>query len=98
MPSTWSCAKQIISNDGLGTRGLLKGLTATLGRHGLFNAVYFGSYHNLKRALLSPEVSKHVFAHMMGVISSYNLIIFSHRIQYPYDSCWGSQLAHLQAQ
>ncbi|XP_042533834.1 mitochondrial 2-oxodicarboxylate carrier [Dipodomys spectabilis] len=47
-PSTLSYAKQIIKKDGLGLRGLNKGLTATLGRHGAFNMAYFGFYHNVK--------------------------------------------------
>lgn len=56
MPSTWSTARHIIKSEGFGSKGLLKGITATLGRHGLFNAVYFGSYYNMKRFFVSPEV------------------------------------------
>lgn len=56
MPSTWLTARQIIRSEGFGSKGLLKGITATLGRHGLFNAVYFGSYYNMKRFFVSPEV------------------------------------------
>eukprot|EP00731_Ephydatia_muelleri_P021980 Em0014g571a len=58
-PSSWSCARDIARRDGFGTRGLYKGLTATLGRHGVWNAVYFGCYHNLK-SLLTPSQSASV--------------------------------------
>ncbi|KFO29773.1 Mitochondrial 2-oxodicarboxylate carrier [Fukomys damarensis] len=47
-PSTLAYARQIIKKEGLGRRGLNKGLTATLGRHGVFNMVYFGFYFNVK--------------------------------------------------
>lgn len=47
-PSTWSVTKEIVRKDGFGLRGLNIGLTASLGRNGLFNMVYFGFYHNVK--------------------------------------------------
>lgn len=47
-PSTLSYARHIIKKEGLGLRGLNKGFTATLGRHGVFNMVYFGFYYNVK--------------------------------------------------
>jgi hypothetical protein len=56
MPGTWYFAREIVKNDGFGTKGLLKGMTATLARNGLFNAVYFGSYYNMKLLFVSPEV------------------------------------------
>ena len=56
MPGTWYFAREIVKKDGFGTKGLLKGMTATLGRNGLFNAVYFGSYYNMKLLFVSPEV------------------------------------------
>lgn len=46
--SAFTVARQIIREEGLGTQGLSKGLTATLGRHGVWNMVYFGFYHNMK--------------------------------------------------
>ncbi|XP_018804215.1 PREDICTED: mitochondrial 2-oxodicarboxylate carrier [Bactrocera latifrons] len=46
--STWSVAKRIVKTDGLGFRGLNKGVTATMGRNGTFNMVYFGFYHSVK--------------------------------------------------
>ncbi|XP_051478576.1 mitochondrial 2-oxodicarboxylate carrier isoform X2 [Apus apus] len=50
-PSSFVQARQIIKTEGLGFQGLNKGLTATLGRHGVFNMVYFGFYFNVKNIL-----------------------------------------------
>jgi solute carrier family 25 2-oxodicarboxylate transporter 21 len=50
---TMKTAREILAKDGFGIKGLNKGLTATLGRHGVFNMVYFGFYHNVKN--LVPE-------------------------------------------
>ncbi|KAM5242405.1 mitochondrial 2-oxodicarboxylate carrier isoform 3-T3 [Hipposideros larvatus] len=50
-PSTMSYARHIIKKEGLGLQGLNKGFTATLGRHGVFNMVYFGFYHNVKNMI-----------------------------------------------
>ncbi|XP_060118719.1 mitochondrial 2-oxodicarboxylate carrier isoform X1 [Heteronotia binoei] len=47
-PSTFGKARQIIQANGFGLEGLNKGLPATLGRHGVFNMVYFGFYFNVK--------------------------------------------------
>lgn len=55
MPSTWLVAREIVRNDGFGTRGLAKGFHATVLRNGMFNGVYFGSYYNMKH-FLPPEV------------------------------------------
>ena len=41
---------------GFGTKGLNKGITATLGRHGVFNMVYFGFYHNIKGMIPEAQV------------------------------------------
>ncbi|XP_037690796.1 mitochondrial 2-oxodicarboxylate carrier isoform X6 [Choloepus didactylus] len=50
-PSTVGYARYIIKKDGFGLQGLNKGLTATLGRHGVFNMVYFGFYYNVKNMI-----------------------------------------------
>ncbi|XP_017872141.1 PREDICTED: mitochondrial 2-oxodicarboxylate carrier [Drosophila arizonae] len=50
---TFDVARDIVRNDGIGLRGLNKGLTATMGRNGIFNMVYFGFYHSVKN--LVPE-------------------------------------------
>ena len=53
-PSTWSVAREIIKEDGMGKNGLLgKGITATMGRNGFFNMIYFGFYHSTRSWLPS---------------------------------------------
>lgn len=47
-PSTFQMAKSIYAEGGLGLNGLNRGLTSTLGRHGIWNMVYFGFYHNVR--------------------------------------------------
>ena len=39
--STWATGRAIVREHGLGLRGLNRGLSATLGRHGVFNMIYF---------------------------------------------------------
>lgn len=56
-PSTFAQARNIINADGFGLRGLNKGLTSTLGRHGVFNMIYFGFYFNVKDAIPASQVS-----------------------------------------
>ncbi|XP_059135850.1 mitochondrial 2-oxodicarboxylate carrier [Peromyscus eremicus] len=56
-PSTFAYARQIIKKEGLGLRGLNKGFTATLGRHGIFNMVYFGFYHNVRNMIPASKDS-----------------------------------------
>ncbi|KAJ3613393.1 hypothetical protein NHX12_019642, partial [Muraenolepis orangiensis] len=49
-------ARLIINSGGFGLKGLNKGLTSTLGRHGVFNMIYFGFYFNVKDAIpASPD-------------------------------------------
>ncbi|CAH0560951.1 unnamed protein product [Brassicogethes aeneus] len=45
-PSTWAVTKGILKAEGFA--GLNKGVTATIGRNGVFNCVYFGFYHSVK--------------------------------------------------
>ena len=56
--STYAVAREIIKEHGFGDRGMFKGLTSTLGRHGVFNMVYFGFYHNVKGIIPEQQVSK----------------------------------------
>uniref|UniRef100_A0A1Q3FD98 Mitochondrial 2-oxodicarboxylate carrier n=1 Tax=Culex tarsalis TaxID=7177 RepID=A0A1Q3FD98_CULTA len=53
VPSTWAVTRQIINESGFGLGGLNRGLTATIGRNGVFNMIYFGFYHSVKGVL--PE-------------------------------------------
>lgn len=57
VPSTWSVTRKIIVSDGLGLRGINKGLFATIARNGVYNMIYFGNYHTLKGSLPSYEAS-----------------------------------------
>ncbi|XP_043372897.1 mitochondrial 2-oxodicarboxylate carrier isoform X10 [Dermochelys coriacea] len=66
-PSTFVQAWRIITADGLGFRGLNKGLTATLGRHGVFNMVYFGFYFNVKNIIPVNEEPTLEFLRKFGI-------------------------------
>lgn len=55
-PSSFAQARHIIKTDGFGSKGLNKGLTSTLGRHGVFNMIYFGFYFNVKDAIPTSQV------------------------------------------
>uniref|UniRef100_A0A3Q2NNT6 Mitochondrial 2-oxodicarboxylate carrier n=1 Tax=Fundulus heteroclitus TaxID=8078 RepID=A0A3Q2NNT6_FUNHE len=75
-PSAFAQARRIMKSDGFGLRGLNKGLTSTLGRHGVFNMIYFGFYFNVKDAIpTSPDptlefLRKFTIGLMSGTISS----------------------------
>lgn len=56
-PSSFAQARRIIKSDGFGLKGLNKGLTSTLGRHGVFNMIYFGFYFNVKDAIPTNPVN-----------------------------------------
>lgn len=58
VPSTWSVTREIVRTNGLGNRGLNKGLTATIARNGVFNMVYFGFYHSVKGVIPEYQVCK----------------------------------------
>lgn len=55
MPTTWTVTKEIVRKDGLGLRGLNKGITATMARNGVFNMVYFGFYHSVRPLVPQPK-------------------------------------------
>lgn len=48
VPTTWAATRLIVAEHGIGSRGLNRGLTATIGRNGVFNMLYFGFYHSMK--------------------------------------------------
>uniref|UniRef100_A0A915IDX5 Mitochondrial 2-oxodicarboxylate carrier n=1 Tax=Romanomermis culicivorax TaxID=13658 RepID=A0A915IDX5_ROMCU len=56
--SAFATAREIIKANGFGDAGLNKGLTSTLGRHGVWNMIYFGLYHSLKGAYPPPKNNK----------------------------------------
>uniref|UniRef100_A0AC35TNU9 Mitochondrial 2-oxodicarboxylate carrier n=1 Tax=Rhabditophanes sp. KR3021 TaxID=114890 RepID=A0AC35TNU9_9BILA len=53
--SSAQMAREIIRKDGMGTKGLYLGISATFARHGVWNAVYFGVYHSFKHLLPKSE-------------------------------------------
>jgi len=67
-PSTGKVAREILKVDGYlgkpnGNGGLLnKGITATMGRNGFFNMVYFGFYHSVKNHFTPYEDPRAEFA------------------------------------
>ncbi|XP_003390974.2 PREDICTED: uncharacterized protein LOC100637563 [Amphimedon queenslandica] len=73
-PGTFSHARVIISKDGFGLNGLYKELGATVWRHGVWNAIYFGFYHNMKGFFISsesPSISKRLaLGTIAGTIAS----------------------------
>lgn len=66
VPSTWEVTRRIVQENGLGFRGLNKGVTATIARNGCFNMVYFGFYHSVKGLLPEFDVS---------IVSIQNIVI-----------------------
>ena len=54
-PGTFAVTKRILNQDGFGSRGLYKGVGATIGRHGVFNMIYFGFYHSVKNYVPAYE-------------------------------------------
>ncbi|XP_049452485.1 mitochondrial 2-oxodicarboxylate carrier isoform X2 [Epinephelus fuscoguttatus] len=75
-PSSFAQARHIINANGFGLNGLNKGLTSTLGRHGVFNMIYFGFYFNVKDAIpTNPDptlefLRKFAIGLVSGTISS----------------------------
>lgn len=66
-PSSFAYARDIIKTQGLGLRGLNKGLTATLGRHGVFNMIYFGFYFNVKNIIPANKDPSIEFLRKLGI-------------------------------
>lgn len=75
-PSSFSQARKIIKAGGFGLNGLNRGLTSTLGRHGIFNMIYFGFYFNVKDAIPASQdptlefLRKFTIGLVSGTISS----------------------------
>ncbi|XP_078418934.1 mitochondrial 2-oxodicarboxylate carrier isoform X3 [Cetorhinus maximus] len=66
-PSTFAYASEMIRTQGFGLQGLNKGLTATLGRHGVFNMIYFGFYFNVKNMIPVNEDPAMEFLRKLGI-------------------------------
>lgn len=75
-PSSFAQARRIINTGGFGLNGLNRGLTSTLGRHGIFNMIYFGFYFNVKDAVPASQdptlefLRKFTIGLVSGTISS----------------------------
>jgi len=67
VPSTWVVTKTIVRENGLGLRGLNKGVTATIARNGVFNMFYFGFYHSVKGYLPEYEDPLQEFLRKVGI-------------------------------
>ncbi|XP_072313683.1 mitochondrial 2-oxodicarboxylate carrier [Eucyclogobius newberryi] len=75
-PSSFAQARKVINAGGFGLNGLNRGLTSTLGRHGIFNMIYFGFYFNVKDAFPASQdptlefMRKFTIGLVSGTISS----------------------------
>jgi hypothetical protein len=59
--TSFQTCKLIYNEGGFGLNGLNRGLTSTLGRHGIWNMVYFGIYHNIKVFIPKTDVLTFLF-------------------------------------
>lgn len=82
-PGTWSITRQIIQKDGLGSRGLYKGVTATMGRNGVFNMVYFGFYHSVKNFV--PAFEDHTREFLRKVLIGFTSGTLACFVNIPFD-------------
>lgn len=73
VPSTWAVTRQIINESGFGLGGLNRGLTATIGRNGVFNMIYFGFYHSVKGVLPEYQVGFELFFFGFALLKSFAL-------------------------
>ncbi|XP_053680870.1 mitochondrial 2-oxodicarboxylate carrier [Anopheles nili] len=67
VPSTLAVTKQIINESGFGLNGLNRGLTATIGRNGVFNMIYFGFYHSVKGIIPEYKDPVQEFLRKVGI-------------------------------
>ncbi|KAH8411468.1 hypothetical protein KR215_005048 [Drosophila sulfurigaster] len=81
--SSFSVARDIINRDGFGRRGLLKGVTATIGRNGTFNMVYFGFYHSVKNIV--PQYKDETLEFLRKVIIGFTSGTLACFINIPFD-------------
>eukprot|EP00071_Canis_lupus_P044096 XP_022277653.1 mitochondrial 2-oxodicarboxylate carrier isoform X6 [Canis lupus familiaris] len=87
-PSTMSYARHIIKTEGLGLQGLNKGFTATLGRHGVFNMVYFGFYYNVKNIIpVNKQIQERDFHITQVHPALLQAILWTHLSQMRISSC-----------
>ncbi|XP_037916494.1 mitochondrial 2-oxodicarboxylate carrier [Hermetia illucens] len=82
-PTTWAVTRRIIREEGFGLRGLNKGVTATMGRNGVFNMIYFGFYHSVKNIMPAYEDSTMEF--LRKVILGFTSGTLASIINIPFD-------------
>ncbi|CAH0400147.1 unnamed protein product [Chilo suppressalis] len=82
-PSTWSVTRQILREHGFGSKGLNKGLTATIARNGIFNMSYFGFYHSAKGYI--PENEDPLLEFCRVVITGFIAGVLGAVINIPFD-------------
>ncbi|XP_039293264.1 mitochondrial 2-oxodicarboxylate carrier isoform X2 [Nilaparvata lugens] len=82
-PSTFQVCKQIVNTNGLGGRGLYRGLTATVLRNGVFNSVYFGFFYTITEYL--PKLEDPVHEFMKRVSLGFTAGVFGSLANIPFD-------------
>ncbi|ALC48455.1 CG5254 [Drosophila busckii] len=83
MVSTFEVAREIVKRDGFGLRGLNKGVTATMGRNGVFNMVYFGFYHSVKNVV--PESNDNTLEFLRKVAIGFTAGTLACFVNIPFD-------------
>ncbi|KAJ2951717.1 hypothetical protein O0L34_g13881 [Tuta absoluta] len=83
VPSTWTVTRQIVRENGLGFKGLNKGLSATIARNGVFNMVYFGFYHSVKNII--PEYEDPLLEFGRKVAIGFTSGILGSCVNIPFD-------------
>ncbi|XP_044731163.1 mitochondrial 2-oxodicarboxylate carrier [Chrysoperla carnea] len=67
VPSTWQVTRSIIKSQGIGFRGLNKGVDATIWRNAVFNAIYFGFYNSVKENFPQRESPLEEFSRKLAI-------------------------------
>uniref|UniRef100_A0A673YMB3 Solute carrier family 25 member 21 n=1 Tax=Salmo trutta TaxID=8032 RepID=A0A673YMB3_SALTR len=83
-PATFAQARNIINADGSGLRGLNKGLKSTLGRHGVFNMIYFEFYFKVKDAITARQspISSSNYKHTCKPMPTHHYIMIIYFFRY----------------
>lgn len=81
--SSFETAKQIYNEGGLGLNGLNRGLTSTLLRHGIWNMVYFGFYHNIKPYI--PKTTNKTSEYGYRISAGFVAGVLASSINIPFD-------------
>lgn len=91
--STFATAKMIYKEGGFGLNGLNRGLTSTLGRHGVWNLIYFGLYHNIK--VYIPKANSKLEDYTYRSIAGFAAGSIASTINIPWDVAKSRIQAHL---